>query len=231
MMTVLLLGVSLAREAQAFYNPSTGHWLSRDPILEDGGVNVCAFAENDPIDRTDVVGLAGIPNISYFSITFEPHHYYTKVWLSFHSGRDSCVNLKCKSPKLAQIAVDLGGSLGHWINPYGLPGHWFLDTKSATKPWYPYQQTFNEYVEMTDAPGSRRYHPVDWVYSFCQYFETCAVCTDGGPLNYKIIGCANWGHHIGGIGSSTRWGDGQLIRPVPPSSDFKTLFTEGLWGR
>jgi hypothetical protein len=30
MLTLLLLGVSLAREAQAFYNPSTGRWLSRE---------------------------------------------------------------------------------------------------------------------------------------------------------------------------------------------------------
>lgn len=34
MLTIVLLGVSLAREAQAFYNPSTGRWLSRDPLEE-----------------------------------------------------------------------------------------------------------------------------------------------------------------------------------------------------
>lgn len=34
MLTLLLLGVSPGREAQAFYNPSTGRWLSRDPLDE-----------------------------------------------------------------------------------------------------------------------------------------------------------------------------------------------------
>jgi hypothetical protein len=33
---LLLLGVLLGPEAQAFYNPSTGRWLSRDPIGEPG---------------------------------------------------------------------------------------------------------------------------------------------------------------------------------------------------
>ena len=213
-----------------YYKPSTGTWVSRDPAQEDGGDNLYAFVGDDAINHGDISGLGPIPNTDYFSITFEPHHYYTKVWLSFHSGRDSCGNLHCKSPKLAQIAVDFGGSLGHWINPFGLSGQWFLDTKKRTKPWYPYQNTFNGYVEMTDAPGTDWYHFADLIYPFYQYFETCAVCTDGGPTNYKILGCANWGHHIAGIGGSTQWGDGQFIRPVPPSSDFTRLFTEGLWG-
>lgn len=33
---VLLLGMMLSQDAQAFYNSSTGRWLSRDPITESG---------------------------------------------------------------------------------------------------------------------------------------------------------------------------------------------------
>lgn len=36
LLLVLLLGVFLGQKAQAFYNPSTGRWLSRDPITELG---------------------------------------------------------------------------------------------------------------------------------------------------------------------------------------------------
>ena len=43
MLTLVLLGVSLGREAQAFYNPSTGRWLSRDPIEESDSQNVVAY--------------------------------------------------------------------------------------------------------------------------------------------------------------------------------------------
>jgi len=53
---VLLYGVSLAREAQAFYNPSTGRWLSRDPIHENGGLNLYEFTINNPESFYDYLG-------------------------------------------------------------------------------------------------------------------------------------------------------------------------------
>ena len=39
------------------YDPLTGRWLSRDPIEEDGGVNLYGFVENDGIDGIDALGL------------------------------------------------------------------------------------------------------------------------------------------------------------------------------
>ena len=56
MLTLLLLGVSLEREAQAFYNPSTGRWLSRDPIGERGGKNLYMFADNRSTIEFDLDG-------------------------------------------------------------------------------------------------------------------------------------------------------------------------------
>jgi len=44
--------------AQAFYNPQTGHWLSRDPIEEKGGINLYESSGNDSIDLGDYCGLA-----------------------------------------------------------------------------------------------------------------------------------------------------------------------------
>ena len=67
MLTLLLLCVSLAREAQAFYNPSTGRWLSRDPITDEqglniaeqiGGPNIYGFVGNNPLNQEDNLGLA-----------------------------------------------------------------------------------------------------------------------------------------------------------------------------
>jgi len=46
-----------AREAQAFYNPSTGRWLSRDPIGEKGGMNLSSFVLNDLVNQQDFLGL------------------------------------------------------------------------------------------------------------------------------------------------------------------------------
>jgi hypothetical protein len=78
----VLLGVLLGREAQAFYNPSTGRWLSRDPVRELGGTTMALaasieagegamrdsqgvdgdylFVRNDPHGRTDCLGLAEV---------------------------------------------------------------------------------------------------------------------------------------------------------------------------
>jgi RHS repeat-associated protein len=39
-----------------FYNPSRGRWLSRDPVEEDGGLNLYSIVGNDNIDEADVLG-------------------------------------------------------------------------------------------------------------------------------------------------------------------------------
>lgn len=39
------------------YSAPLGRWLSHDPIGEDGGVNLYAYVENDPIRRFDTFGL------------------------------------------------------------------------------------------------------------------------------------------------------------------------------
>jgi len=41
--------------------PASGRtlWLSRDPIAEDGGINLYAYVNNDPINWLDFDGLAG----------------------------------------------------------------------------------------------------------------------------------------------------------------------------
>ena len=56
-MLVALLGVTLSQDALAFYNSSTGRWLSRDPSGEAGGINVYEYVGNDPIRRSDPLGL------------------------------------------------------------------------------------------------------------------------------------------------------------------------------
>lgn len=40
-----------------YYSPEMQRWMSRDPIEEDGGLNVYAFVGNDPVNQVDPVGL------------------------------------------------------------------------------------------------------------------------------------------------------------------------------
>ena len=44
-----------------FYNPQTGRWISRDPIEEEGGINLYGFVGNDGVNRVDLLGLSLIP--------------------------------------------------------------------------------------------------------------------------------------------------------------------------
>jgi hypothetical protein len=59
MKLLLLVGLlsGFAPVAQAFYNPSTGRWLSRDPIEEQGGFKIYGFGKNNAINGIDSLGL------------------------------------------------------------------------------------------------------------------------------------------------------------------------------
>jgi hypothetical protein len=70
---LLLLGL-LTLDAQAFYNAQQGRWQSRDPIEEQGGVNLYGFVENKGILAYDILGLwSSKPNLGY-----DDHSPFTK---------------------------------------------------------------------------------------------------------------------------------------------------------
>jgi len=49
--------ICLANAAQAHYDPKIGGWLNRDPIEENGGINLYGIVGNNLMDRVDVLGL------------------------------------------------------------------------------------------------------------------------------------------------------------------------------
>lgn len=53
---LLLASFTVAPEAFAFYNPTAGRWLNRDPLHEAGGATLYAFANNAPLSSVDVDG-------------------------------------------------------------------------------------------------------------------------------------------------------------------------------
>ena len=54
---LLIAWLLLPQTAHCFYNPSTGRWLSRDPVAEKGGKNLYAFVANSPVSSVDPLGL------------------------------------------------------------------------------------------------------------------------------------------------------------------------------
>ena len=56
LLSALVLSSS-AFQAQAYYHPDEGRWISRDPIGEEGGENVYAFVGNQVLAYVDPLGL------------------------------------------------------------------------------------------------------------------------------------------------------------------------------
>ena len=71
MLLSAVLWIAMHQTAQAFYNPSTGRWLSRDPVGEDGGNNLYGFVKIAPHDEWDWLGLCGC-SCKSVSVTFIP---------------------------------------------------------------------------------------------------------------------------------------------------------------
>jgi RHS repeat-associated protein len=52
------LGLGVAYYGYRYFDPVTGRWPSRDPIEEEGGLNLYGFVGNSPIDWFDYLGFA-----------------------------------------------------------------------------------------------------------------------------------------------------------------------------
>jgi hypothetical protein len=55
---VIALVVLLRANALAFYDPTVGRWINRDPIEEAGGINLYGFVGNSPLNESDPMGHA-----------------------------------------------------------------------------------------------------------------------------------------------------------------------------
>lgn len=51
------LEIGLCYFGHRYYSPETDRWLSRDPIAETGGLNLYGMANNDLINRIDILGM------------------------------------------------------------------------------------------------------------------------------------------------------------------------------
>ena len=48
-----------------YYSPELGRWISRDPLGEQGGLNLYGFVGNDPVNWADPLGLADLKRWDY----------------------------------------------------------------------------------------------------------------------------------------------------------------------
>jgi len=65
------------------YHSGTGSWLTRDPLMETGGLNLYSIVNNDPITRIDALGLSvfGVDDYSWdFNIVEHNHNKEELLW-------------------------------------------------------------------------------------------------------------------------------------------------------
>jgi len=46
-----------------YYHPQTGRWINRDPIEEEGGLNLYGFVGNDGVNKIDLLGMVVVSDI------------------------------------------------------------------------------------------------------------------------------------------------------------------------
>ena len=69
-----------------YYSPALGRWLSRDPIEEQGGLNLYAFVNNDPVNKWDKLGLYR-PKICGVGCNYNYNTSVNNVYGSFQKTR------------------------------------------------------------------------------------------------------------------------------------------------
>jgi hypothetical protein len=122
----LMLSLLLPQAGQCFYNPSTGKWLSRDPIEEDGGPNICAFAGNNAVGAADALGLW----------TTGGHEQIIDDWLK---NRPNVVQCGCCKIKVKQLLKNASAQTDGYTSTGGF--HWLFNLNLFNDHNYFHQQS------------------------------------------------------------------------------------------
>ena len=103
-----------------FYSPMQGRWLSRDPIEEDGGLNLYGFVGNAPLSFVDAFGLditltTGNQNAAWWQIGNRFLHQEICVDTWIDDPADKCCKKKGVRKCFSFAATGVGFSWGNWL--------------------------------------------------------------------------------------------------------------------
>jgi len=188
-----------------YYDPSTGRWLSRDPIWERGGINLYGFVNNDPVGGVDYFGLFCCKGQWY-----NPFTHCCRRGKIIKRGRiDTGIRL-CSAPTQTEPKVD------HvWLEGDGWSAGFYPN--GATDGTLPGQV-------MKPDPASKRagkvcdpvlldpcHHDID---TFKNCLQTYISNTSANPPIYALIGfnCVVWRSVGLTICNSDAWYDGPCQR-------------------
>jgi RHS repeat-associated protein len=104
-----------------YYSPETGRWTNRDPIEEQGGINLYGMVGNDPVNRVDVLGLAPPEVAALLSSKFNElnAHSITKKF-GYASAVSKLLNLSYSVETNQQYLDSIGASAGWSITNHNM---------------------------------------------------------------------------------------------------------------
>jgi RHS repeat-associated protein len=125
----LIAWLLLPETGNCFYNPSTGRWLNRDPLVEpgsetvrggasfstDAGPNLYIFVSNDSLGAFDPYGLA-IVNLKY--VTYIEPARITFRGRTFNGGVKTrhSVNVDTDTPSVTRVEKYIGPTIEYGAN-------------------------------------------------------------------------------------------------------------------
>jgi RHS repeat-associated protein len=159
-------GSDSAISGQRYYNPTWGRFINRDPIGENGGVNLYGFCGNDGINRTDRLGLdpPGPPppqgSSQYESWYGRLQSYLASFWIQ---AQNEGHNYGFAGGGLGNVAMygdlNLGGTTEN--NPAPSDSAGFLD---GGVDWSkPYPRPDDQNSQATNADNSFTSHGVSYI--------------------------------------------------------------------
>jgi len=197
--SVVTLVLLLRSDALAFYDPGTQRWINRDPLQEEGGVNLYGFVRQDPIDSIDAFGKCPL-----------------LLAIPFFVGE--ALGTAAVGTAVVGGTLMLAGSLdgpvasgtGNFGNPMG-PGHSMVNAVPIiTIGALGYAQTLPVVVNSDYRPGSRPWDAPPGTIPIDQHPGTKdRVHPIKGDLRAEGVGPASW------VGVDT---DGNIIVTNPDGS-------------
>jgi RHS repeat-associated protein len=106
-----------------FYDPETGRYISADPIGLDGGINLYAYVENNPVNWFDLMGLTRACPLRKEGIQAETQYWrpYPGDSKQYHCGFDGYLEVRedeCDDSAVAECFYDCSGTLVDETHPY-----------------------------------------------------------------------------------------------------------------
>ena len=140
---VLLLTVLFCSPAWAYYAPSIGRFINRDPIEEKGGLNQYAYVLNQPVNAIDYLGMDIIFGVRVGSTVTDPGHVLVGVtagdrvrifdWQATGGAGNVISGLGRTDASVDATALSIGGArnLNEFIKSRGNYTFYRLSTSNA----------------------------------------------------------------------------------------------------